>query len=68
MGTQHGHAAWASSIGMLYGYAARTCNKDMQHGHATWRYAYAVWTSSMETWTYSIDINMQHGHRLATRA
>ncbi len=59
---QHGHAGWA-------------CNKDKQHGQATWTVEHAAWacsmdvqhrptrmetwTCSMETWTYSLDTNMQ---------
>ncbi len=45
------HAAWTHSTNSKQDHAAWTCNMDMQ----------AACTCSIDTWTYSTDMDMEHG-------
>ncbi len=76
MGKHHGEhenpacIAWACSVHMKHGHAARTCTcgKDMQQGHTAWtciknmygHVAYWCMQHGHAAWTY--NVNMQHGH------
>jgi hypothetical protein len=77
MDTPHGHAAWTRSMDKQHRHASSTVSMNMQHGHAAWtssidtQHGHAAWkwsmdtvrTCSMEIWTCSMDMNMQHRHR-----